>query len=536
MSTGLLGLEIGKRAISAQQTALTVTGHNIANANTNGYTRQVASLETVLPFCTPTLQTGSKAGQIGTGVSIGSIQRIRQEFLDNQYRNENKAAGYWQSVAESISKLEVIVNEPSNFGLRAVMDQFWAAWQDLVNNPENDSVRTVVAERGATLADTFNHIHRQLVELREDVNSIIKTKVDDINTMAEQLQDLNKQILSIKLSGQEPNDLLDRRDLLLDELSRLIDIKVYDDQNGMIAVQLGGRTLVQGVNYITLDTEQDESGMHMIIWSDTGAKAHIEGGELKGHLDIRGKSLLDADQSSDYRGLVPEFIDKLNELAEAIVRETNEVHRKGYNLILEENSGEEGSGSIFFAEESELPVGVNWAQYIKVAEAILKNPKGIAAAASPTWGAPDGEPDGEPVPINFGDSRNALKIAQLKHQLILGGTKASEHVGGGDGEGDETGDGEATAAKGTMTMDDFWRSLTSTLGVQGQQAYRMVENQENLIGELDYKRQSISGVSLDEEMTNMIRYQHAYNAAARFINAIDEQLELVVNRLGLVGR
>lgn len=488
--------------------ALTVTGHNIANANTSGYTRQVAELKTVTPYATPSFQTQVSAGQIGTGVTVGTIQRMRQAFLDDQYRNENKAAGYWQGVSESIGRLEVIVNEPSDSGLREVMDQFWAAWQDLVNNPENDSVRTVVAERGATLADTFNHIHRQLIELREDVNSVLRARVQDINTFAEQLRDLNQQILSIKLSGQEPNDLLDRRDLLLDQLSRMIDIKVYDDQNGMIAVQLGGRTLVQGVSHVTLDMQPDRDGMHMIVWGDTGAKTQIDGGELKGLLDIRGKSLLIADQNSDYRGLVPEFIDRLNELAGAIVIETNKLHREGYSLIQGENSGESGSGNDFFAPLGPEPV--EWAKYIEVCADILANPKKIAAAEKPTWGLPaDGDDTSPLLATNFGDGRNALKIAQLKHQMII---------------------------DGIMTMDDFWRSLTSTLGVQGQQAYRMVENQENLVGELDNKRQSISGVSLDEEMTNMIRYQHAYNAAARFINTIDEQLELVVNRLGLVGR
>jgi flagellar hook-associated protein 1 FlgK len=510
VSIGFLGLEIGKRAITAQQTALTITGHNIANANTVGYTRQVAQMETTTPYCTPSLQTAVGVGQIGTGVAVGTIERIREEFLDNQYRNESKAAGYWQSISESISKLEVIINEPSDSGLREVMDQFWEAWQDLVSNPENDSTRTVVAERGATLADTFNHTYRQLVELRDDVNSILETRVQDINSMAEQIKDLNKQILAINVSGQQPNDLLDRRDLLLDQLSKIVDISVHQESNGTIAVQLGGRTLVQGLTYSTLDTEADANGMQMIVWKDTRVKTQISGGELKGLLDVRGATLLPADASSDYRGLVPEMIDKLNRLAMAIVQETNQLHRQGFSLI---NKTGTPDGANFFAEPADPGTVSDWAQYMKVADDILNDPRGIAAAGQRTWGDPltggDPVPPAEAQPINFGDGNNALNLARLKHALTI---------------------------DGAMTMDDFWRSLASTIGVQGQQAKRMAQNQDNLVGELDNKRQSISGVSLDEEMTNMIRYQHAYNAAARFINAIDEQLDLVVNRLGLVGR
>lgn len=483
----------------SQQTALTVTGHNIANANTTGYTRQVASLVTTQPYCTPSLTTAVGVGQLGTGVAAGAIDRIRDAFLDTQYRNENEAGGYWENIEETISQLEVIINEPSDSGIREVMDQFWEAWQDLVNNPENDSVRTVVAERGATLADTINHAYTQLVDLQEDLNATIDTKVDEINSIAEQISDLNKQILSITVSGQAPNDLMDRRDVLLDQLSRLININVNDDHDGMIAIQIGERTLVQGVNYTTLDTQADSDGMKMIVWSDTQVKIRIQGGELKGLMDARGRTSLAADADSDYRGLVPEMIDKLNKLAEAIVTETNAVHRQGFSLT---NQTGTPDGTNFFDEPADPTTVANWAEYMKVCDAILSNPENIAAATERTWSAA-----GEPT--NFGDGSNALALANLKNALII---------------------------DGTMTMDDYWRSLASTVGVQGQQATRMVENQENLVAELDNKRQSVSGVSLDEELTNMIKYQHAYNAAARFITAIDEQLELVVNRLGLVGR
>lgn len=510
MSGLFMGLELGKRAIMAQQTALDITGHNIANANTEGYSRQVATMETTQPYYTPVLTSSTRIGQLGTGVQISSINRIREAFLDSQIRNETKEAGYWESMQETISKIEVIVNEPSDYSIREVLDQFWQSWQDLVSNPESESVRTVVAETGTTLADTFEHVHRQLEELKQDLNLVVDTKVQEINSIAEQIKDLNQQILSIKVSGQEPNDLLDRRDLLLDQLSELVDIKVSEDQNYMVTVQVGGRNLVQGVNCSQMDTETDPDGMHMIVWDDTRVKTRIEGGELRGILDARGRTSLADDASSDYRGLVPEMITKLNELVKTIILETNSLHRAGFSL---NNQTGTADNSNFFLEPADPATFEDWASFMQVNPDILSDPNNIAAASSRTWGDPltggDPVPPAAAEPINFGDGNNALSIAQLKQALVMGGT---------------------------MTMDDYWRSLTSTVGVQGQQAERMVENQEDLVSELKNKRESVSGVSLDEEMSNMIKYQHAYNAAARYITAMDEALELVVNRLGLVGR
>src|SRR5665647_644658 len=222
--TTFMGLEIGKSAIMAHQTALNVTGHNIANANTPGYTRQVANLVTNRPWHTPMLTGNATVGQLGTGVDVADIQRLRDDFVDDQIRNENRTSGYWDTQQETFAKIEVILNEPSDDGLRSVMDNFWESWQDLSAHPESEAVRSVVAQRGMAVADAFNHTFRQLTDLRQDVNSNVKIKVDEINSMAVQIKDLNQQILSISIAGKQPNDLLDKRDLLLDKLSQLVDI------------------------------------------------------------------------------------------------------------------------------------------------------------------------------------------------------------------------------------------------------------------------------------------------------------------------
>ena len=511
------GLEIGKRSIMTHQSALNVTGHNVANVNTPGYTRQSPNIVTSPPWHTPVLTGNSRAGQFGTGVDVISVDRLRDRFLDDQIRNETRTLGYWDSMQESLSRLEVILNEPSTDGLRGVMDQFWESWQDLSAHPESESVRSVVTQRGMALAEAYNHTYRQLKELREDANTNIRVKIDEINSIAQQLSDLNKQILSISVAGKEPNDLLDKRDLLLDQLASIADIKVYEQRNivdestgavkrfsGMITVQLGGRSLVQGTDYHKLDTEADSEGMNLVVWEDTRVKADIQGGEMRGLLDVRGKTRLETGPS-EYKEIIPNLINDLNRMAKTIIMTTNNLHQTGFSL---NNQTGIADGTNFFNEPVDpSDPAINWAEFFGVDLAIINDPKNIAAAGDATWEAGN--------KINFGDGRIALQIAQLKH---LGYS------------------GVDTSLIQNVTVDDFWRAVCAFVGVDSQEASRMARNQDTLLGELENKRQSLSGVSLDEEMTNMIKFQHAYNAASRFITAIDEQIDVIVNRMGLVGR
>ncbi|NLJ71738.1 MAG: flagellar hook-associated protein FlgK [Syntrophomonadaceae bacterium] len=589
----LFGMEIGKRSIMAQQTALEVTGHNMANANTPGYTRQIPNLVTTIPYHTPALTNSNKAGQLGTGVKVADIERIRDVFLDQQIRNEAKTAGYWDSIHDALAKMEVILNEPSSDGLRAVMDMYWESWQDLTAYPESEAVRSTVAQRGLALADAFNHMHKQLTELREDLNASVEIKVNEINTITKQISDLNAQILNIQIAGKQPNDLEDKRDLLLDQLSQIIDIKTFTDHNGMVAVQLGGRTLVQGRDYTELTTEQDSQGMHLVIWADTKVRARIESGELRGYLDARGKTNLSQEKDpSEYREIVPNLLDDLNKLAETIIKRTNEIHKTGYNLDI-------NAESLNFYE---MPTGANieWAAIIKVEDAILNDPMKIAAAEDPTFDPDTGEK------INFGDSRIAMAIANLKHdynsvgQVAQSGnlpglpaTISNKHINitydntvynliiDGDFDNNQqladavqaeidrhrlpitvemqgdrmvmssfdkgfesvewfwgaTSDTAPTSGSiSDATVDDFWRSVCANIGVRSQESVRMLDNQIVLLSELTNKKEAVSGVNLDEEVINMIKFQHAYNAASRFITTMDEAIDVIVNRMGLVGR
>ncbi len=613
-----MGLETGKRAITVQQLALQTTGHNIANANTEGYTRQTVGMEAARPFCTPGIPSSSGVGQIGTGVSAGSITRIREDYIDMQIRKENRNSGYWETIQDSMEKIEVIINEPSDTGLRSVMEAFWQSWQDLSVNPESEAVRAVVVERGNALAETFNHMYQQFTDLQSDINSNISIKVQEMNSMITQLKDLNKEILAISVSGQSPNDLMDKRDLLLDQMSSMADISITEDYYGMVTVQMGGRAIVQGTDCTTLSTASDSYGMYMVTWNDTGIKANISSGEIGALLDLRGQTTLSQENSiSEYKEIIPELIDELNTMAKTVVVMTNEIHRGGYSL--NNNTDPDSAfpdGTNFFSMPDDPDTIGNWASYMKLDDLILSDANNIAAAANRTWDENNQE-------SNFGDGSIALQIAQLKQNLnISRSTASSDSLSGvltfpSSAAGDLTityGGGTTTAitlaapaeeyqdlqelavavqeqldantdlstagisitvtcdgdrlvfsssSSGfqgvsdsgllgggvsfsglntiggmieNVTGDDYWASIASGVGVQGQQAARMSENQSILLNQLENERQSVSGVSLDEETADLLKYQAAYNAAARFITVIDEQLDTIINRMGTVGR
>ncbi|HHW39809.1 MAG TPA: flagellar hook-associated protein FlgK [Syntrophomonadaceae bacterium] len=503
MTSTFFGLEIARRGLQAQQRALDVTGHNVSNANTPGYTRQEAVMATTPPYPVPGLSVPAGAGQVGSGVEISEIRRLRDGFLDLQYRGENNALGYWEARWDAIQKVETILNEPSDSGLSKVFEQFWQSLEDLSKNPESPAARSTVLERGKALAETFNYLDRQLQALQKDLDRTIQVKVDEVNSFARQIADLNRQIQKIEVAGQRANDLRDKRDLLLDQLSKDINIQVREDANGMVQVGIGGRLLVEGDRVdelIAKDSNGD--GFSEVLWeADPKDGVQVTGGTIRGLIDMRGY----LDEAGRPAGLVPKIRSVLDNMAKTLVQVFNHGitinnqkvkngHVDGCGL-----DGSTGNTNLFFKEE----VNINNAGNIAIADGVLNDLNKIAAAKN--YGNSD-------TPIyDKGDGSNALELAQLLKQ-------------------------EKISDLGNATFEGYYQAAIGELGVQGQQAKRMAENQQLLVSQLDSNRQEVSGVSLDEEMVNMIRFQHAYAAAARVITALDEMLDLIIGRMGLVGR
>lgn len=501
MSSTFFGLEIGRRGLQTQQCALEVTGHNIANANTPGFTRQEAVMSTTTPFPVPSLSHPAGVGQMGTGVDVNEIRRLRDNFLDFQMRNESISLGYWEAQRDVLMKIEGIVNEPSDSGLHQVMENFWIALEELSKNPESLAARSLVVERGQSMTETFNHLDTQLNELINDLNSTLKIRVNEVNSLGRQIADLNQQILKVEVTGAKANDLRDKRDYLVDQLAKNIDIRISEDERGSLTITTSGRALVQGekVNELVVDSVAGDIDQLYpeIYWADDPPENRhpltVTGGIICGIMDVRG--YWDGVENNG-KGFIPAFREQLDKLAENFAEEFNTIHGEGYDLDGKYVKNETWS-DFFQAKDNSSKIT---AGNIAVNDILIKDPRKIAAAGA--------EALNEDGTVNIGDSSNALRLAQLKQSPVID----------------------------NFTPDDYYNSLIGKLGVTAQEAYRMVENQELLVSQIENSRQAVSGVSLDEEIVNMIRFQHAYNAAARVITTMDEMIDLIINRMGLVGR
>ncbi|TGV31007.1 flagellar hook-associated protein FlgK [Mesorhizobium sp. M00.F.Ca.ET.186.01.1.1] len=498
------GIEVSKRGLFAQQSALNTTGHNIANANTEGYTRQRVNMQatTGLPYVG--LNTSVEPGLLGTGVNVVGIQRIREEFLDVQLRSENKHFGYWEAKSDGLLKIETIMNEPSDTGLQKVMDQFWQSWQDLSQHPETASTRAVVLQRGIALQETFASLSTSLKEMQRDFDNVVRIKALDINSIAKQISDLNDQIGDVVPHGYQPNDLLDQRDVLIDKLSKMIDVKVTPANDGMVNITIDDQPLVNGRTMVEMQVAANPiTGFNDITLG--GAAFIPKSGSLAGVYETRGTATVTNGQIQ-YSGVIPDMIKRLDTLAANLTQQLNDAHRKGMTLTDVKAGSNAPSDIPFFVDADDPTKSPTSASKIMVNPLIAANTNNIAAATP-----------GQTTSTSFeGDGSNALEMSKIKFKVInilnLDGTQ-----------------GESTS------LDDYYRYMIAKLGIESQESQRMEKNSEILTGQVENQRQSVSGVSIDEEMSDMVKYQHAYSASARVMTSMDEILDKVINGMGRVG-
>ncbi|MGM7702918.1 flagellar hook-associated protein FlgK [Pseudalkalibacillus sp. Hm43] len=507
MSSTFHGLETSLRGLRTHQSALNTTGHNISNASTPGYSRQRVNFSQTEPYPAAARNRPQVPGQMGTGVEAGTVQRVRESFLDLQFRGENTKSGYWSARSDALQKMEEVMNEPSDHGLAKTMDRFWQSLQDLVVNPEDSGARSVVRQRGVALAETFNYLSTSLNSIRDDFKTQIDVTTKEINSIAEQINDINRQISEIEPHGYLPNDLYDKRDGLVDRLSELANVKVtavgsggqaLDIAEGKYTVELldsNGNSIGNLVDGSTLSTnglsitDSDGNGEfdQFALGGATGALDQLGQGKLKGLLESHG-----FESGGSVKGIYPDMLADLDEMAYRFVSAFNTQHQAGNDL-----NG--ANGGNFFAFTSAVDATTFAGAASKLT---LDNNISGANGLSNIAASMDGNP---------GDGSNALNLADVKDQTLAFNT-------------------------GNATFQSYFEGAIGEMAVSAQQANRLVENSNTLKQSVEERRQSVSGVSLDEEMTKMMQFQHAYNAAARNITSIDEMLDRIINGMGRVGR
>jgi flagellar hook-associated protein 1 len=465
------GIQTALSAVLAHSQTMEIIEHNVANANTPGYRRQSANL--VSAVATPVFgaEPGMYAGQRGSGVLIADIQRFSLGFFDTRYRSVAADTASSDTRASVLSQLETTLSETSTDGLIPHMDEFFSSWNSLASDPTNTALRQNVLNTTKSLTDAFNRRSQQINQIRTDQNLAIEGQVDQINTMAKQVAALNGEISRVLSVGEQPNDLLDKRDLLLDQLAQASGAVSYPQKNGEVIVSLAGHALVSGHDTFALQTIPDttspaNTGLSQVVFSDApAALVKVSGGTLKGLFDARDGAML-------------KQLTGLDELASQLVSAVNTEHVKG-----------NGNAGVNFFDPTKTTAAT-----ISLDGALTAN----TVMTSATAGTP-------------GDSALANVIADLKKNKYAFST-------------------------GTNSMSDFYNAQVTDLGLQVQRAKNDSTSNNLVFKALGDQRESVSGVSLDEEAANLSKAQKAYQAAARVMNAYDEMLDKIINGMGLVGR
>jgi flagellar hook-associated protein 1 FlgK len=481
---------IASSGMRANQTALTVLSHNMSNINTSGYSRQQVTMKELYT------QNGSNTG---SGCTLSEIRRARNLFLDGAYRNQSASSGYWGVKAANFEDMQLLLNEYSagkdsaKNGLQATFTKFFNSWEELHKAPNSQSNRKAVLEDANAWVVVMAGIDKQLKQLQNDCCKKVKDGVDCLNDLAGEVAKLNLAIVQTEAGGAEAGDLRDRRDILLDEMSKWADIDVYETSNGMTTVSIGGVALVKGYNTNTLEVQGDGSAQHPLTvkWTELGSNLEVSSGSLKAYLEDADQSGVTAIEAASLPynfdptasvSSIGNLRQGLNNMMTTLALEINKLHSSGYGL-----DGTTGL-DFFLPVDASKPLSL---ENIKI-NPQLENVNLIAASSS---GA-------------SGNGEIADKIGSLlDEKLFKHGALSQDGVG-------------------------YYQTLISWVGATGEQADNMYDTKSNLVKQINSQRQSISAVSLDEEVSKMITYQKAYSASARILGLVDDLLGGLINEIG----
>lgn len=459
-------MDVGKRSLSNSQTALQTVSHNIANKSTEGYSRQRVDIVTNDPVSAGRLR-------IGMGARASQVSRVNNPWLEKQIQRESTNLGMTESKADSLARVEQVYNEQNNKGLNQFLTDFFNSFRELSNTPESLASRTMVKEAAQSLVQDFKRVNGQLKDVQLDLDGQVKTTVEEINQITKELATLNEKIQLVEVQTVPANDERDRRDLLLKKLGEKIDISWAEGRDGMVSVTAGNTAiLVSGLSSRNIEASYTGERDRVELFyraSDSGSLFNItnqiKGGRLGGALEVRDT-------------LIEEHLSTIDNMAYTVATEVNKAHIEGFDKY--------GKNGILFFEMPEEVKGAS--ETLSLNESVKMDSGKIAAAAR----------NDSP-----GDNTIANIISSLQYKRVMD--------------------------KGSSTLDDFYNAQVGQIGTVAQRAIKTNENQKNVLDQLGQIRESISGVSLDEEAAKMIEMQKAYDASARLIRTADEMFDTVLN-------
>lgn len=463
-------LNLGTRALQADETSLEVTGQNLSNINNPAYARQRAEIQTSPP--TPTVY-----GYQGTGVQVTGIQQLRNPILDGQIRDESSVGGYWNAQQSALTDAQTQLGEFLNLNsasstgstgstgagssLSDELNNFFNAFQNVATSPTDLGQRQALISQAQTLAGSLNQASQNLSSLNSDLNTSVSNDVNSANQLLSNIATLNTQISRATVSGGNANDLNDLREQDLEKLAGLTNIQTTANSDGTVSISVDGQQLVSGQQVVnTLQTYDAGGGQLKVQTATGGTPLTLTGGSIQGTIDARD-------------GALQTLRSNLDTLASSLISQVNSVYSKGYDL-----NG--NTGANFFTGTNAATISVN--------AALQNNPSALQAAG--TANAP-------------GDNSVALALAQLGQQPV--------------------------AALNNQTFSATFAQDVGSFGNALSNANNQVSQYTSVNTMLQNQRASVSGVSMEEEMSNLLTYQEAYQASAKIITAVDQMLQTVVN-------
>lgn len=538
----------------AQQRALHTISHNIANANTEGYSRQRVDMNATSPE-----KLAGTYGFIGTGVDVEAVKQIRNEFLDYSFRGESSKLGHYEVYDDALRNIEGIFKEPSDASFTKLMDQFYSSLHELNKNPESLTVRALVRQRSIALAEGIKTMSSSLKKMQKDINFELEVSVTDMNGYAKQIATLNKLIYNQELEGGKANDIRDQRNLIVDKMSKLTKLEYFEDTKGRFIVNINGHSVVNHFEYDSLEvtqrvTKKNEDDVDRIVdlnWK-SGASFRSYEGKIAAILDMR-------DNMTGSNKGIPYYVDKLNEFVDTLASEINNIHAGGFGL-------NKGTGINLYTYDNmttaeynnELLLrGLNKGPAIDVTQQVLTNVDNTVPTTDDIQAknaVTIRENINKLLQNNSEYTKKSVKYIDGKY-YVTDRLKADvitiskdvdldlNKIAAADNSNTVPGKG-ANALKMASSRhnvklydwgspDDFVKSLVSNLAVDKQEASRVADNQATIIKQLTVNKESYSGVSMDEEMSDMMRFQHAYNANAKVMTTFNDMIDVIINKLGI---